>query len=150
MAFILGDENRANPTPSTKRQAMIEETNAIGTTFLRSEMLSASAERHTKELLLEYVTVRMDSARTQNLPYILKRSEEIHTELWQIAISSTQDSIPPPYVASFVSSPILKPLDDHFFTIANAADDTPGKPGWAKRCLAPCLCPKRCQAPFLD
>ena len=127
LAFILALSFGAGITRfQAKKQAMLDEVNAIGTTYLRTEFLSGEAERQSKLLLSEYVTVRLDSAVTRNLPYILKRSDEIHDELWAIAMASRRDSIPPPYVASYISS-LNEMIDIHLIRLtAGARSAIPG------------------------
>ena len=72
-----------------RRDAVLNEANAIGTTALRARLLPEPHGTETLNLLREYVQVRLDI--TQRVPTpeefsaALSRSSEIHEALWQQA-----------------------------------------------------------------
>ena len=72
-----------------RRDAVLNEANAIGTTALRARLLPEPHGTETLKLLREYVQVRLDI--TQRVPTpeefsaALSRSSEIHEALWQQA-----------------------------------------------------------------
>ncbi|MFA9462228.1 hypothetical protein [Thiohalorhabdus methylotrophus] len=70
----------------TRKQLVLEEANAIGTTFLRTDFLSPPERRRARLLLAEYVDVRLEAAqRRETLQEGLKRPVAIQTALWEIA-----------------------------------------------------------------
>jgi hypothetical protein len=71
-----------------KRQVMLDEANAIGTTYLRADFLSEPARVAVRDLLREYVDVRLAAAETGDVAPAIKRSEEIHNLLWAHASES--------------------------------------------------------------
>lgn len=85
----------------TKRQWLLDEANAIGTCFLRAEMLPGGG-KEVRSLLRTYVDVRLETARTGNLEG-LRRSEEIQQQLWAHAVTVAASN-PDPIVAIFVQS----------------------------------------------
>ena len=64
-----------------RRQVLLDEANAIGTTYLRAGMLPESGE-HIRGLLREYVSVRLNAVRSQNLAEGIRRSEDIQQKVW--------------------------------------------------------------------
>jgi hypothetical protein len=67
---------------------MLDEANAIGTTYLRADFLSEPARVAVRDLLREYVDVRLAAAETGDVAPAIKRSEEIHNLLWAHASES--------------------------------------------------------------
>jgi phage-related protein len=75
-----------------RRALVLEESNAIGTTYLRAGYLPEPASSRTRELLREYVPLRINVPDRQQLAANFARSEEIHTELWAMAEQLARDS----------------------------------------------------------
>jgi hypothetical protein len=75
-----------------KRQVMLDEANAIGTTYLRADFLSEPARVAVRDLLREYVDIRLAAAETGEVAPAIKRSEEIQTQLWAHASASMVES----------------------------------------------------------
>lgn len=68
-----------------RRQAVLEEANAIGTTYLRARLLPEPQKSEICGLLREYVDVRVDAVQKVNLAEGLSQSEAIHEQLWSRA-----------------------------------------------------------------
>jgi hypothetical protein len=66
-----------------RRQLVVAEANAIGTTYLRAGYLEDPYRAQSRQLLGEYVDWRL--VAPDRLPEARARSEEIHGELWAIA-----------------------------------------------------------------
>jgi hypothetical protein len=72
-----------------RRDAVLNEANAIGTTALRARLLPEPHSTETLKLLSEYMRIRLDI--TQRVPTpeefsaAVSRSNEIHAALWQQA-----------------------------------------------------------------
>jgi hypothetical protein len=75
----------------SRRDGVLSEANAIGTTALRARLLPAPHDAEVLKLLQEYVQVRLDI--TQHVPTpaqldaAIKRSDAIQEELWQHAMA---------------------------------------------------------------
>ena len=71
----------------TRRQFVVEEGQAIGTAYLRAGFLPESEQGAIRELLEEYVDIRL-AAANGDVPVesAVARSEEIHAELWDITL----------------------------------------------------------------
>ena len=75
----------------SKREVLLDEANAIGTTWLRAGFLPAAENVEARRLLREYVDIRLAAAESGEIEGAMKRSEEIHSELWAIATEAMND-----------------------------------------------------------
>ena len=88
MAFLLAiSMGMATDRYDSRRGAVLNEANSIGTTFLRTGYLPEPASSESQELLREYVPLRIVSGDTsdEEIDASLARSGEILDELWSIA-----------------------------------------------------------------
>ena len=86
-----------------RRQLVIAEANAIGTTYLRAGYLSEPVSSESRQLLREYVDLRLLALEPGQLEQAITRSEDIHTELWSLAERAAIES-PTPTTSLYVSS----------------------------------------------
>jgi hypothetical protein len=70
-----------------RRQVVLDEANAIGTTYLRAELLAEPHREVVRQLLREYVDVRLEAVRSGMVVQAIGRSEEIHGKLWAQAVA---------------------------------------------------------------
>jgi hypothetical protein len=71
-----------------RRGAVLEEANAIGTTYLRALMLPAPAASEVRALLRQYVDTRLvPAAQPEKLAEAVARSEELQNLIWQQAVA---------------------------------------------------------------
>lgn len=83
LAFLLAFVTSASVNSLTaRRQAVVAEANAIGTAYLRAGYLPAPYAAESRQLLRDYVDVRVQATNRADAPQILAQSEEIHGELW--------------------------------------------------------------------
>jgi hypothetical protein len=86
MAFLLAiTMGMASDRFDNRRSLVLQETNAIGTTYLRAGYLSEPASSDSRELLAAYVPLRVATSDQARLAANIARSEEIQDELWAIA-----------------------------------------------------------------
>jgi len=97
MAFLLAvTMGMASDRFDTRRSLVLEEANAIGTTYLRAGYLPQPYGADSQALLREYVPLRVNVADQQVRAANFARSTEIHAELWAIAeelARATPDSV---------------------------------------------------------
>jgi hypothetical protein len=74
-----------------RRQTVLEEANAIGTTYLRTKLLPEPQRTQTAKLLREYVDVRIGVVQEHKVADALKRSEELQTLLWAEAVRASEN-----------------------------------------------------------
>jgi F0F1-type ATP synthase membrane subunit c/vacuolar-type H+-ATPase subunit K len=65
-----------------RRQAVLDEANAIGTTYLRAGILPDGRGDKIRRLLREYVDSRLEAVRKGEIEKGLRRSGELHHQLW--------------------------------------------------------------------
>lgn len=75
-----------------RRTLMIDEANAIGTTYLRTSTLPEAERSAARALLREYVDVRLEGARSKHLDEAVRRSLEIQNRLWESAAALAERS----------------------------------------------------------
>ena len=93
----------------TRKDLVLEEANAIGTTYLRAAMLPERRDE-IRSLLREYVQTRTD-LRTANVDDVRRRSEELQNQIWDNATVVARRN-PTPIVALFVQS-LNEAIDVH-------------------------------------
>lgn len=79
LAFVV-------PRYSERRELLIQEANAIGTTYLRAETLPSPTREEIQNLLREYVDARLDldaaQANEARVTEAVARAKRIHQNLW--------------------------------------------------------------------
>lgn len=72
----------------SRRQVVLEEANAIGTTYLRASFLPDEQRNEIARLLREYVEMRLKLVREGNVDQLLTESQDIHNSLWAQAVAA--------------------------------------------------------------
>jgi hypothetical protein len=91
----------------SRRQAVLNEANAIGTTYLRSRLLLEPESSRAAALLREYVAVRIVSpgqTRPVELEAAIARAEELLRQLWDEADRAGEKSPDSEMTAMFIDS----------------------------------------------
>ena len=65
----------------SRRQVLLNEANAIGTTYLRAGMLPERGQQ-VRDLLRDYVAARLEAVQPGKLTEGLRRSEDIQQKVW--------------------------------------------------------------------
>ena len=100
LAFTFG---LAGSRFEDRRQILLSEANAIGTTYLRAAMLPEPLRSETRNLLREYVDVRLEAVEPGKLNQAVLKSEALHNTLWSLAVEATEKDRSP-ITALFVQS----------------------------------------------
>jgi len=100
LAFIVGI---AINIYNERRALVVEEANTIGTTYLRADYLEEPLSTESPQLLREYVDMRLAALDRNKLTGSIARSEEIHQELWNQAVTLAKNN-PTPTTALYLSS----------------------------------------------
>ena len=104
MAFLLAiATGMAADRYDARRALVLEEANSIGTTLLRAGYLPEPHSAELETLLREYVPLRIVDDQG-DLQAQIKRSVEIHDEMWTIAEELARESGERPVVAIFIES----------------------------------------------
>jgi hypothetical protein len=75
-----------------RMELVATEANAIGTAYLRTDFLQEPDRTALRDLLVEYVDVRLAIPRHQEIVYdLIARSEEIHNQMWAISQANANE-----------------------------------------------------------
>lgn len=88
---------------SARRQAVVDEANAIGTTYLRAGYLPEPYSAESRQLLRDYLDQRLSAVDRASTAQAIVRSEEIQNELWVRAEALAKENATPT-VALYLSS----------------------------------------------
>jgi hypothetical protein len=86
-----------------RKALVLEEANAVGTTFRRSEFLPPPRRERVRELLRSYVAARV-TLSPHDLQHALELSESIHDDLWKEAAEAGREAPDSEMLALFVES----------------------------------------------
>lgn len=87
-----------------RRMLVIDEANAIGTTYLRAGYLANPYQTEIKRLLKEYVSIRLEALKPGKLAEGIKKSEELQDMLWLRAIAIAEKNPDSVVVGLFITS----------------------------------------------
>lgn len=83
LAFVLAFTfSMASSQHDLRKRNVLEEANAIGTAYLRADLIDKQYGTEVKRLLRDYVGVRLEAANGGDLDAALAKSAEIHNLLW--------------------------------------------------------------------
>ena len=86
LAFTFG---MAASRYDSRKQLVLQEANAIGTAYLRAEMLPEPQRSEIRNLLREYAAPRVQGGTWLVTPEALAESSALHDRLWAAAVAAT-------------------------------------------------------------
>jgi hypothetical protein len=86
-----------------RRDLVLDEANAIGTTYLRAALVPEPQRTEIRTLLRDYVDVRLEGVESGNPVSVLARSEELQGQLWARAVIVAEKN-PSPISGLFLQS----------------------------------------------
>ncbi len=135
LALLLGFSfSLALQRYESRSVAVIEEANAIGTAYLRVDLLPAALQPGLREQFRNYLVLRMQSANvtmasTQERAALLVRSDAALKELWRVAREAVQQDDRPVTSGLFVSA-VNELIDDYGRRNATLERHVPGLVMW--------------------
>ena len=112
LAFVLAFTfSMAASQYDLRKRNVLDEANAIGTVYLRADLLDKQHGMEVKRLLREYVDVRLQGVRGPDLGAALARSVEIQKLLWAQVSQAAQAS--PSTNTSLVIQSVNDVIDMH-------------------------------------
>ncbi len=105
LAFLLAiTMSMASDRFDTRRGFVLAEANSVGTTYLRAGLLPEPAATEVRNLLREYVPLRIGTNDLAELRAKMARSTEIHAVLWSITEGLARDHPGSEMLALFIES----------------------------------------------
>jgi hypothetical protein len=108
LAFTFG---MASSRYDTRKSLVLDEANAIGTTYLRAAMLPERSGE-VRALLRRYVDVRLEAVQSGNAADGIRQSEELQGQLWSHAVTVGQQH-PESIVAGLFVQSLNEVIDLH-------------------------------------
>ncbi len=96
-----------------RRQAVLDEANAIGTTYLRARLLPEPHGTESARLLREYVDVRVRAVQQQEVAEGIAQSEELQELLWREAVQASRNKDGNPIMTSLFIQSLNEVIDSH-------------------------------------
>jgi hypothetical protein len=96
----------------TRRSLVLEEANAIGTTWLRAGLLSEPYRGEIRGLLREYLEARLGAVQSGQVQQGIVRSEDLQNRLWAQAVAVGQKE-PGSIVAGLFIASLNEVIDLH-------------------------------------
>ena len=109
LAFTFG---MASSRYDERRQVFLSEVTAIGTAYLRADLLPEPYRGETRGLLREYVDLRREELPPENTAQALRRSEALQGRLWSRAAAAGKAS-PGSIVAGLYIQSLNEVIDLH-------------------------------------
>ena len=123
LAFTFG---MAADRSNTRRGLVVEDANAIGTTYLRTFLLPDPPASEMREQLREYVESRLGAAANPaSLPTALARAEELQGLLWRQATTIGTQQPNPATTGLFIEA-LNNMIDLHGTRVAAVRSRIPG------------------------
>jgi Protein of unknown function (DUF4239) len=121
----------ALPRFDQRRELIVDEANAIGTTTLRAQTLPEPARTISLELLREYVGARIDfsenASSVEKHSVAMERTHQIQASLWQVAAEAAEKN-PTPVTSIYITS--LNEMIDLDSKRTAAVENRVPKPIW--------------------
>jgi hypothetical protein len=88
-----------------RRLLVIEEANAIGTTYLRADFLPEANREKVKDILRQYVDLRVLAVQDpKNISEALKQTKQMHAKLWEQTVAAGRQDLDSDIVALFIEA----------------------------------------------
>jgi len=105
LAFLLAiTMGMASDRFDTRRGLVLEEANSMGTTYLRAGYLPEPASSEIRNLLREYVPLRVAPSDRATLLVNIQRSEELLQQMWSVAEDEAKTTQQGDLMALFLES----------------------------------------------
>jgi hypothetical protein len=113
----------------TRRQLVIKEANAIGTTYLRAKTLPEPHNSEVQELLRQYTALRVEAARLtdvapEKIREVDNRTKQLHGLIWSHAATLAREKPDSPVIAVFLVT-LNEMIDLHSERLAEVRNRVP-------------------------
>lgn len=77
------------------RQSSLNDVNAIRAAYMRADLLQEPNRKEVRDLLREYVDIRLEGLRSGNAEQAIARSEEAQSRLWSLVLAAREKTKDP-------------------------------------------------------
>ena len=120
LAFTFG---MAATRYETRRSVVLQESNAIGTTYLRADFLPEAQRAETQNLLREYAALRVQGASTIVSHDGMAKAAALHDRLW--AVAATVDKKTDPIMVGLFFQSLNETIDLDAVRVAALRNQVP-------------------------
>jgi hypothetical protein len=125
LAFLLAFSfGVVNSRFDQQQRDLLDEANAIGTTYLRAAMLPEAQGVSVRRLLRDYADTRLQVTEGRATGEVLHRSEEIHHQLWTQALAAARQDTRSVPTGLFIES-LNKMIDLHALRVMSVRNRMP-------------------------
>jgi hypothetical protein len=86
------------------RQSLLSQANAIRTAYLRADLLPEPHRSEIRNLLREYVDIRLEAYQSGDFNPLAPRSDDLHNRLWTEAVAAKEKTSNPIFAGYFIQS----------------------------------------------
>lgn len=122
MAFTFG---LAASRFEARRELIVSEANAIGTSYLRTALLPEPYRAEIRAMLRDYVDIRLEALQPSKREQAIRASEELHKRLWSRAVAAGERD-PRSVAAGLFISSLNEAIDLHAKRVAAGRSRIPG------------------------
>jgi hypothetical protein len=113
LAFMLAFTfSMAATRYDARRQAVFEEANSIGTTYLRARLLPEPQRSNISKLLRQYTEARIQQVKEGRIDELLTQADASHEQLWSQAMAAV-DQDPRSIMTSLFLQSLNETIDLH-------------------------------------
>jgi hypothetical protein len=102
-----------------RRDLVVEDANAITTTYLRADLLRPPHDEHARGVLRQYIARRASVKTLDELNAAIREASKLNADLWSEAVRAGHESYDSPIVGRFIDS--LNKMIDLEATEVNAS-----------------------------
>jgi hypothetical protein len=89
IAFTFG---MASGRYDLRRSLQVETANAIGTAYLRTDLIPEGLRGEARELLRECADLQLEAATSVESESMIRRRQQLHDKLWALAVRATREN----------------------------------------------------------
>ena len=126
LAFILAFTfGMAASEFDARRMAVLKESNAIGTAYLRADFMPEPERAHIRDLFREYVKARLEAPKPEKMEATIERSEKLLGALWA-RVSTLADKNAGSVLTGLFVSALNEVIDVHSERVLLGSKRIPG------------------------
>jgi hypothetical protein len=107
-----------------RKMMVLDESNAIGTTYLRTQMLPEPQKTDISRLLRQYVDARLEGVQPGKFHEAIAKSEKLHDQLW-LQATAVENKEPRELITALFIQSLNETIDIHAIRLRAIVDRIP-------------------------